>query len=50
VIATTSGSRVLDNAAVAAISATNAERFPPLPVEFKGLAIRLRFAFKYNVQ
>lgn len=50
VIASTSGSRVLDNAAVAAISATNAERFPPLPQEFKGLAIRLRFAFKYNVQ
>ncbi|HYK18666.1 MAG TPA: TonB family protein [Bryobacteraceae bacterium] len=50
VIATTSGSRILDNAAVAAISATNAERFPPLPTEFKGLAIRLRFAFKYNVQ
>jgi TonB family protein len=50
VIATTSGSRILDNAAVAAISATNAEHFPPLPQEFKGLAIRLRFAFKYNVQ
>jgi TonB family protein len=50
VIETASGSRVLDDAAIAAVSASNAERFPPLPQDFKGLAIRLRFAFKYNVQ
>jgi TonB family protein len=50
VIANTSGSQVLDKAAVAAISATASERFPPLPRDFKGLAIRLRLAFKYNMQ
>jgi TonB family protein len=46
VIATPSGSEVLDRAAVAAVSAS--VRFPPLPNEFKGQQIRLQFAFKYN--
>jgi TonB family protein len=45
VIATPSGSQVLDKAAVASISAT--VPFPPLPAEFKGLSARMRFAFKY---
>ena len=48
VIATPSGSQALDKAAVASISAS--VPFPPLPREYKGLAIRLQFAFKYNVQ
>ena len=48
VIATPSGSQALDRAAVASISAS--VPFPPLPPEYKGLAIRLQFAFKYNVQ
>jgi TonB family protein len=46
VIATTSGSQVLDKAAVASISAS--VPFPPLPPEYKGLSVRLQFAFKYN--
>ncbi len=46
VIATPSGSQVLDKAAVASISAS--VPFPPLPAEYKGLAVRLQFAFKYN--
>ncbi|HLG97501.1 MAG TPA: TonB family protein [Bryobacteraceae bacterium] len=48
VIASTSGSQALDKAAVASISAS--VPFPPLPPEYKGLSIRLQFAFKYNVQ
>jgi TonB family protein len=48
VIATPSGSQALDKAAVAGISAS--VPFPPLPAEYKGLAIRLQFAFKYNVK
>lgn len=48
VIATPSGSQALDRAAVASISAS--VPFPPLPPEYKGLSIRLQFAFKYNVQ
>ena len=48
VIATPSGSEALDKAAVAAVSAS--VRFPPLPSEFKGLQIRLQFAFKYNIK
>jgi len=48
VIATPSGSQALDKAAVAGISAS--VPFPPLPQEYKGLSIRLQFAFKYNVQ
>ena len=48
VIATPSGSQALDKAAVASISAS--VPFPPLPQEYKGLSIRLQFAFKYNVQ
>jgi len=46
VIATTSGSQVLDKAAVAAISAS--VPFPPLPPDYRGLSARLQFAFKYN--
>jgi TonB family protein len=48
VIATASGSQSLDRAAVAGISAS--VPFPPLPREYRGLSIRLQFAFKYNVQ
>jgi len=48
VIASPSGSQALDKAAVASISAS--VPFPPLPREYKGLSIRLQFAFKYNVQ
>jgi TonB family protein len=48
VIATPSGSQALDKAAVAGVSAS--VPFPPLPKEYRGLAIRLQFAFKYNVQ
>ena len=48
VIAMPSGSQALDKAAVAGISAS--VPFPPLPAEYKGLSIRLQFAFKYNVQ
>jgi len=48
VIATASGSQALDKAAVASISAS--VPFPALPREYKGLSIRLQFAFKYNVQ
>ncbi|HYL38700.1 MAG TPA: TonB family protein [Bryobacteraceae bacterium] len=48
VIASPSGSQALDRAAVAGISAS--VPFPPLPPDYKGLTIRLQFAFKYNVQ
>lgn len=46
VIATPSGSQALDKAAVASISAS--VPFPPLPSDYKGLSVRLQFAFKYN--
>jgi TonB family protein len=42
-----SGSRALDNAAVAAISAS--EHLPALPTEFKGDRIVLRMSFMYNI-
>ena len=48
VIATPSGAESLDRAAVAGISAS--VPFPPLPKEFPGQQIRLRFAFQYNMQ
>ncbi len=48
VIATESGSRPLDLAAVAGVD--QSQPFPPFPKEFKGQEVRLRFAFKYNVQ
>ncbi len=43
-----SGSRPLDEAAVAAISASNP--LPPLPKEFKGERIVLRMTFMYNMK
>jgi TonB family protein len=43
---TESGAKALDQAAVAAISASNP--LPPLPREFKGNQIVLRMTFKYN--
>jgi TonB family protein len=42
-----SGSRPLDEAAVAALSASNP--LPPLPTEFKGQRIVLQFTFSYNI-
>jgi TonB family protein len=42
-----SGARPLDEAAVAALSASNP--LPPLPVEFKGQRVVLRFTFSYNI-
>jgi TonB family protein len=48
VIAVPSGTRALDLAAVAGISASNP--FPPLPREFKGDQIRLQFTFLYSVR
>jgi TonB family protein len=42
-----SGSTALDNAAVAAVSAS--EHLPPLPAEFKGDRIVLRMSFMYNM-
>ena len=42
-----SGSRALDNAAVAAISAS--EHLPSLPAEFKGDRIVLKMSFMYNI-
>lgn len=45
---TESGAKALDQAAVAAISASNP--LPPLPREFKGNQIVLRMTFKYNMQ
>jgi len=47
VFASQSGSRPLDEAAVAALSASN--RLPPLPSEFKGSRIVLQFTFSYNM-
>jgi TonB family protein len=43
-----SGSKPLDEAAVAAISASNP--LPPLPTAFKGDRIVLRMTFMYNIQ
>jgi TonB family protein len=48
VIATESGTRALDLAAVAGVDAS--QPFPPFPKEFKGQQIQLQFAFKYNVK
>jgi TonB family protein len=42
-----SGSNALDNAAVAAISAS--EHLPPLPTEYKGDKIVLKMSFMYNM-
>jgi protein TonB len=42
-----SGSRPLDEAAVAALSASNP--LPPLPSEFKGQRVVLQFTFSYNL-
>jgi TonB family protein len=42
-----SGSRPLDEAAVAALSASNP--LPPLPTEFKGQRVVLQFTFSYNM-
>jgi TonB family protein len=47
VYSTQSGTRPLDEAAVAAISASNP--LPPLPVAFKGDRIVLRMTFMYNM-
>ena len=46
VIASPSGARELDLAAVAGVTASNP--FPPLPTNFKGTQIRLQFAFRYS--
>jgi TonB family protein len=43
----TSGSQALDNAANAAIHASTP--FPPLPDEYKGSDLKLRFIFLYNM-
>jgi len=42
-----SGSKALDNASVAAISASNP--LPPLPTDFKGDRIVLEMSFMYNI-
>lgn len=47
VYSTTSGSRPLDEAAVAALSASNP--LPSLPTEYKGQRIVLQFTFAYNM-
>ena len=47
VFAQQSGSRSLDEAAVAALSASN--RLPPLPTDFKGNRVVLQFTFSYNM-
>ena len=46
--ASQSGVRVLDQAAIAAISMSNP--FPALPADFKGDRIVLQFNFAYNIQ
>lgn len=48
IYASQTGSKPLDEAAVAAISASNP--LPPLPKEFKGDRIVLRLTFMYNMQ
>lgn len=45
---TESGAKALDQAAVAAISASNP--LPPLPKDYRGDRIVLRMTFKYNMQ
>ena len=47
VFSTESGAKALDQAAVAAISASNP--LPPLPTEFKGDRIVLQMTFQYNM-
>lgn len=47
VFSTESGAKALDQAAVAAISASNP--LPPLPVEFKGDRVVLQMTFLYNM-
>jgi len=47
VFAGQSGAKALDQAAVAAISASNP--LPPLPAEFKGDNIVLQMSFMYNM-
>ncbi|MFL6414173.1 MAG: energy transducer TonB [Bryobacteraceae bacterium] len=47
VIADSSGSAPLDQAAVAGLSMSN--KLPPLPGEFRGFQVRLAFSFAYNV-
>jgi TonB family protein len=47
VYADRSGSRALDEAAVAGVSASNP--LPPLPAEFKGERIVVQFNFVYNM-
>ncbi len=47
VIADSSGSAPLDQAAVAGLSMSN--RLPPLPSDFRGFQVRLAFSFAYNV-
>ena len=42
-----SGAKALDQAAVAAISASNP--LPPLPVEFRGDRVVLQMTFQYNM-
>lgn len=46
VIASPSGARELDLAAVAGVTASNP--FPPLPTDFRGNQVRLQFSFRYN--
>jgi TonB family protein len=48
VIASTSGTRALDLAAVAGIDSSTP--FPPLPNDFKGSQVRLQFTFSYNMK
>ncbi|MGA2326537.1 MAG: TonB family protein [Bryobacteraceae bacterium] len=48
VIASTSGTRALDLAAVAGIDSSTP--FPPLPDNFKGSQVRLQFTFSYNMR
>jgi hypothetical protein len=45
-LVSTSGDMALDRAAWGGITASNP--FPPLPSEFSGSYIRLRFSFRYN--
>jgi len=47
VVADSSGSAPLDQAAVAGLSMSN--KLPPLPGDFRGLQVRLAFSFAYNV-
>jgi len=47
VVADSSGSAPLDQAAVAGLSMSN--KLPPLPNDFRGFQVRLAFSFAYNV-